>query len=94
MTMFEDVHADRIVGRPPVFGRTIFKGHLTRLYVPGAISAMLRRLDSPRNGRAIAPRPMSVDLNFSCFLSAHVQAPEQIQVRADQPAQGGVLDGS
>jgi hypothetical protein len=47
MTMFEDVHADRIVGTLTTFDRMIFKGHLTRLYGPGAISAMLWRLGFP-----------------------------------------------
>lgn len=41
MGSFEDVHADRIVGTLTMFDRMIFKGHLTRLYAPGAISAML-----------------------------------------------------
>jgi hypothetical protein len=44
--MFEDVHADRIVGTLTTFDRMIFKGHLTRLYAPG-ISAMLWRLGFP-----------------------------------------------
>ena len=47
MTMFEAVHADRIVGTLTTFDRMIFKGHLTRLYAPGAISAMLWRLGFP-----------------------------------------------
>jgi hypothetical protein len=47
MTMFEDVHADRIVGTLTTFDRMIFKGHLTRLYASGAISAMLWRLGFP-----------------------------------------------
>jgi hypothetical protein len=46
MAMFEDVHADRIVGTLTTFDRMIFKGHLTRLYAPG-ISAMLWRLGFP-----------------------------------------------
>jgi hypothetical protein len=41
MGSFEDVHADRIVGTLTMFDRMIFKGHLTRLFAPGAISAML-----------------------------------------------------
>jgi hypothetical protein len=44
MTLFEDVHADRIVGTLTMFDRMIFKGHLTRLFAPGAISAMLWQL--------------------------------------------------
>jgi hypothetical protein len=47
MSMFEDLHADRIVGSLTTFDRMIFKGHLTRLYAPGAISAMLWRLGYP-----------------------------------------------
>ena len=35
MTMFEDVHADRIVGTLTTFDRMIFKGHLTRLVRAG-----------------------------------------------------------
>ena len=41
MGRFEDVHAGRIVGTLTMFDRMIFKGHLTRLFAPGAISAML-----------------------------------------------------
>jgi hypothetical protein len=47
MTLFEDVHADRIVGTLTMFDRMIFKGHLTRLFAPGAISAMLWQLGFP-----------------------------------------------
>ncbi len=47
MTLFEDVHADRIVGTLTMFDRMIFKGHLTRLPAPGAISAMLWQLGFP-----------------------------------------------
>ena len=47
MTWFEDVHADRIVGTLTMFDRMIFKGHLTRLFAPGAISAMLWQLGFP-----------------------------------------------
>jgi hypothetical protein len=38
---FEDIHRDRIVGSLTMFDRLIFKGHLTRLYVPGAVRALL-----------------------------------------------------
>jgi hypothetical protein len=47
MALFEDVHADRIVGTLTMFDRMIFKGHLTRLFAPGAISAMLWQLGFP-----------------------------------------------
>jgi hypothetical protein len=47
MTLFEDVHADRIVGTLTMFDRMIFKGHLTRLFAPGAISALLWQLGFP-----------------------------------------------
>lgn len=47
MSLFEDVHADRIVGTLTMFDRMIFKGHLTRLFAPGAISAMLWQLGFP-----------------------------------------------
>jgi hypothetical protein len=40
-TTFEDVRHDRITGSLTMFDRLIFKGHLTRLYAPGAVQAML-----------------------------------------------------
>src|SRR6266496_4734826 len=47
MGLFEDVHGERIVGTLTMFDRMIFKGHLTRLFPPGAISAMLWQLGFP-----------------------------------------------
>ncbi len=47
MGSFEDVHADRIVGTLTMFDRMIFKGHLTRLFAPGALSALLWQLGFP-----------------------------------------------
>src|SRR5205823_12778937 len=44
---FEELHADRIVGTLTMFDRMIFRGHLTRLFPPGAISAMLWQLGFP-----------------------------------------------
>jgi hypothetical protein len=44
---FEDRHADRIVGTLTMFDRMIFRGHLTRLFAPGAVSAMLWQLGFP-----------------------------------------------
>jgi hypothetical protein len=41
MGAFEDVHQQRITGSLAMFDRMIFKGHLTSLYHPGAIRAML-----------------------------------------------------
>jgi hypothetical protein len=41
MGRFEDIHRDRICGSLTMFDRLIFKGHLTRLYVPGAVRALL-----------------------------------------------------
>ena len=47
MGSFEELHADRIVGTLTMFDRMIFRGHLTRLFPPGAISAMLWQLGFP-----------------------------------------------
>ncbi len=47
MRSFEDVHADRIVGTLTMFDRMIFKGHLSRLYAPGALRALLWELGYP-----------------------------------------------
>jgi len=44
---FEELHADRIVGTLTMFDRMIFKGHLTRLFAPGAISALLWKQGYP-----------------------------------------------
>ena len=41
MSMFEVTHAERLTGSLTMFDRLIFKGHLTGLYKPGAISAFL-----------------------------------------------------
>jgi len=41
MGAFEDVHRSRILGSLAMFDRMIFKGHLTRLYNPGAMRALL-----------------------------------------------------
>ena len=41
MSVFEDIDADRVSGSLTMFDRLIFKGHLRRLYAPGAISAFL-----------------------------------------------------
>jgi hypothetical protein len=41
MSVFEDIHAERVSGSLTMFDRLIFKGHLRRLYAPGAISAFL-----------------------------------------------------
>jgi len=41
MDTFEDLHHDRIVGSLAMFDRMIFKGHLTKLFHPGAVSAFL-----------------------------------------------------
>jgi hypothetical protein len=38
---FERVHGQRITGTLTMFDRLIFKGHLTRLYKPGAVRAFL-----------------------------------------------------
>jgi hypothetical protein len=40
-TTFEDVHRDRITGSLTMFDRLIFKGHLNRLYAPGAVRRLL-----------------------------------------------------
>ena len=41
MSIFEDTHAERVAGSLTMFDRLVFKGHLTGLYKPGAISAFL-----------------------------------------------------
>ncbi len=41
MGAFEDLHQRRITGSLAMFDRMIFKGHLTSLYHPGAVSALL-----------------------------------------------------
>lgn len=41
MNTFEDLHHDRIVGSLAMFDRMIFKGHLTQLFHPEAVSAFL-----------------------------------------------------
>lgn len=41
MGCFEDLHAKRIVGTLTMFDRMIFRGHLTKLFAPGAVSAFL-----------------------------------------------------
>lgn len=41
MGAFEDVHRSRILGSLAMFDRMIFRGHLTRLYNPGAMRALL-----------------------------------------------------
>ena len=41
MSVFEDIHAERVLGSLAMFDRLIFKGHLTGLYKPGAVSAFL-----------------------------------------------------
>ena len=52
MGSFDDVHAARIVGTLTSFDWMIFKGHVTRLFAPGAISAMLWQQGFPLNNAA------------------------------------------
>ncbi len=47
MSLFARVHQDRIVGSLTMFDRMIFRGHLTRMFSPGAISAFLWTQDVP-----------------------------------------------
>jgi hypothetical protein len=42
-TLFETVHEDQILGTLTFFDRMIFKGHLTKLYYPGAMKAFCDR---------------------------------------------------
>jgi hypothetical protein len=41
MSTLEDMHAERVTGSLTMFDQLIFKGHLTGLYKPEAISAFL-----------------------------------------------------
>ena len=41
MGAFEDIHRESVIGSLTMFDRLIFKGHLSRLYKPGAVRAYL-----------------------------------------------------
>jgi hypothetical protein len=50
MNAFEKVHRDRVLGSLTMFDRLIFKGHMSRLYVPGALPALLWSQGTPLTG--------------------------------------------
>lgn len=43
MSAFEIIHQDRVAGKLVCFDRLIFKGHVSKLYPPGAFKAFLDR---------------------------------------------------
>jgi hypothetical protein len=49
---FERVHQCRALGSLTMFDRLIFKGHLSRLYVPGGLPALLWSQGIPLTGFA------------------------------------------
>ncbi len=51
-TTFEELHRERITGSLTMFDRLIFKGHLTRLHVPGGLRAFLWSQGVPITGFA------------------------------------------
>ena len=52
MNGFERVHRERVLGSLTMFDRLIFKGHLSRLYVPGALRVFLWNQGTPLTGFA------------------------------------------
>ena len=40
-TTFEEIHREQVIGSLTMFDRLIFKGHLNRLYAPGAVRVLL-----------------------------------------------------
>jgi hypothetical protein len=50
MSAFEDIHSAAVVGTLAMFDRLIFRGHLTRLFPPGALRVMLWSQGVPLTG--------------------------------------------
>ena len=50
MSAFEDIHSPGVVGTLAMFDRLIFRGHLTRLFPPGALRVMLWSQGVPVTG--------------------------------------------
>jgi hypothetical protein len=48
--VFEDIHAARVTGSLAMFDRVIFRGHLTKLYPPGAVRVFLWEQGVPLTG--------------------------------------------
>jgi hypothetical protein len=50
MSVFEDIHADRVRGSLAMFDRVIFRGHLTKFYAPGSVRVFLWEQGVPLTG--------------------------------------------
>jgi hypothetical protein len=78
MNAFEKVHRDRVLGSLTMFDRLIFKGHMSRLYVPGALPALLWSQGTPLTG-------------FAAYVKGCTQAlldhAERMAAEAGHPAQ-------